>query len=104
MQLTAINRSGSCPPRYLTQKTFRVMKLTAILLTAACLTAGAKGVSQRITLHEKNASLEKIFQSIKKQSGYTFIYRDELLEQAVKVNIDVKDADIHVALTATFVN
>mgnify|MGYP000993140771 CR=1 FL=1 len=47
------------------------MKLTAIFLLLACLTAGAKGFSQ-ITLSEKNAPLQRIFKAIQKQSGYDF--------------------------------
>jgi TonB-linked SusC/RagA family outer membrane protein len=104
MQLTAIIRAGSCPGRYLTQKITRVMKLTAIFILVASLTVSAKSFSQRITLHAKNASLEEIFKAIKKQSGYTFIYRDELLQRAIKVDIDLQDADISEALEACFAN
>ncbi len=35
--------------------------------------ASAKGYSQ-ITLHVANAPLEKVFESIKKQTGYVFFY------------------------------
>ncbi|HET6996269.1 MAG TPA: TonB-dependent receptor plug domain-containing protein, partial [Chitinophagaceae bacterium] len=80
------------------------MKLTALLLLATCLAASAKTFSQRITLHEKNASLEKIFKAIKKQTGYTFIYRDELIQQSNKINIDVSDAGIAEVLDACFTN
>lgn len=74
------------------------MKLTAILLLAACLQVSAKGFSQQITLKEKNASLQKVFQQIKKQSGYVFWYEDNLLQKSDKVDISVRNASIEQVL------
>ncbi len=85
-------------------KTVRVLKLTAILLFAACIQVSAKGYGQSVTLSEKNASLEKIFREIRIQSGYTFVYRDEWLKQANKVDIDLHSASIDQALEACFKN
>src|SRR2546430_14978543 len=67
-------------------KTLRVMKITTIILFAACLQVSAKGVSQTITLNERNVPLQKIFVEIHKQTGFEFFYKDELLKQAGKVN------------------
>ena len=103
MHFKALCRSQLLRPGELT-KTVRVMKLTAILLFACCLQALAKTYGQSITLSEKNVSLKKIFKEIKIQSDYTFVYRDELLKQAIKVDIDLHSASIEQALEACFKN
>ena len=80
-------------------KTLLVMKFTAIFIFLASLTASAKGYSQ-VTLKEKNVPLQKVFKQIQKQSGYDFLYSFELLEQAGKVSIDVKNVSVIEALEA----
>lgn len=78
------------------------MKLTAIILLTACLQVSAKPNAQNVTLSEKNAPLEKIFQEIKRQTGYSFLYSSEVLKQAHRVDIDVRDASLAQALNACF--
>jgi TonB-dependent starch-binding outer membrane protein SusC len=82
----------------LTNTTLRIMKITAILLTAVCLHAGAMGYSQTVTLSAKNAPLEKVFAEIKKQTGYEFVYRWELLQNSRPVDIQVKNVSLKEAL------
>ena len=72
----------------------RVMKLTSIILIIACLQVSARGYAQKITLTEKNASLEKVFGEIKKQTEYKFFYDDNLIVNAKPVNIEVVDASL----------
>jgi len=79
------------------------MRLTALLLLSACLMASATGLAQTtLTLSEKNAPLEKIFKVIKKQTGYDFIYENKLLQEARKVNIEVKGASLEQVLDICF--
>ncbi len=75
------------------------MKFTAIILLAACLTAQARGYSQ-ITLNERNASLQKVFKKIQKQSGYDFLFNADLLQEVGKINIDVRNVSLQQALDA----
>lgn len=70
------------------------MKLTAILLTVACLGAGASGHGQQVTLSLKNAPLEEVFHSIEKQAGYYFTYTKEMLQGTKNVDLEVKDKTI----------
>jgi TonB-linked SusC/RagA family outer membrane protein len=88
----------------LTKKTLMVMKLTAIILLAACLQLSARGVSQTLTLSFKNASLEKVFSEIQRQTGYSFFYEDGLLKNARLVDILVVKASIVQVLDMCFVN
>ena len=83
-------------------KTLLVMKFTAIFLLAACLQVSAIGHSQKVTLTAKNASLQKIFKEINRQTGYQFFYKDNLLNKAGKVDIRVKDVSVEEALNQCF--
>lgn len=79
-------------------QTLLIMKLTAFFLLAACLQVSAKGNAQSITLSEKNVPLQKVFRQIQKQASYDFVYSSELLQQAGKVSIDVRDATLEQVL------
>src|SRR6188768_2369339 len=74
------------------------MKLTAIIILSACLTASVNGYCQKVTISEKNASLEKVFKEIKKQTGYVFFYDVNIFDGAKPVAIQVKDVAIEQAL------
>ncbi|WP_158085486.1 TonB-dependent receptor [Niastella vici] len=80
------------------------MKLIAVLLVSASLTAGATGYSQKVNLSAKNARLEKLFKEIKKQTGYEFLYTDEMLLQAERVTVKMKNVGLTDALNACFKN
>lgn len=82
----------------------RIMKLTAILLLAVCLHAGATGFSQNVTLSVRNASLEKVFKEIRKQTGYSFFYKTELLRNAPRVSLSVINAELKETLDLCFSN
>lgn len=90
--------------RVLTQKIWLVMKLTTILLLAACLQISAKGLTQTLTLTFRNAPLEKVFSEIQRQTGYSFFYEDGLLKGARPVDIAVVKASITQVLDACFTN
>ncbi len=81
-----------------------IMKITAIILLTACLSASANGYSQKVTLSEKNARLEKVFKEIKRQTGYYFLYNDEMLQRAEPITIELMSVDLHEALTTLFKN
>jgi TonB-dependent starch-binding outer membrane protein SusC len=82
----------------LTKKIGRIMKLTAMLLLAVSLQVAAKGLGQEgVTLKVNNAPLERVFATIKEQTGYYFIYRAELIA-AKKVSIHVTNVTLKEAL------
>jgi TonB-linked SusC/RagA family outer membrane protein len=83
-------------------KTLRVMKLTAIFILSACLQVSANGFGQSITISEKNANLETVFKKIEQQTGYFFWYKIEVMKEAKKVNIDIKNASLDDALKQCF--
>ncbi|HRE51186.1 MAG TPA: SusC/RagA family TonB-linked outer membrane protein [Flavitalea sp.] len=74
------------------------MKLTAIILLAACLQVSAGGYAQQITLDAKKSPLEKIFGEIRKQTGFYFFYDLKDMKAAKPVSIRVKDAGLEETL------
>lgn len=66
-------------------------KLTVFFLTATFMTVAARGVAQSITLSGKNISLEKVFSVVEKQTGYHFLYRENVLAGARPVTITATD-------------
>jgi TonB-dependent SusC/RagA subfamily outer membrane receptor len=84
------------PSAWLPSQILRIMKLTTLLLFIVLMHAGAKGYSQ-VTLRVVNTPLEKVFESIKKQTGYVFFYTSPELNNT-KVNIQVNNASIEETL------
>ena len=82
----------------------RMMKLTAVLLFAFTINLYAKGYSQNITLKMSNAPIEKVLDEIRKQTGYSFFYKVDLLNNFSAINIKVKKATIEEAMAICLSN
>jgi TonB-linked SusC/RagA family outer membrane protein len=80
------------------KQTLRIMKLTAILLTILFLHVNATGVSQTVTYSGDNILIEKVFTAIKQQTGYLFLYPADVVKDATKVTIHVKNVPLEEAL------
>lgn len=78
------------------------MKLTAVLLIATFLQVSAKTIGQTISISQRNTSLEKVFKEIHRKTGYQFFYQVELMKQAKKFSIDVKNASVEQVLDICF--
>lgn len=77
--------------------------LSILILFMAFMQASAESYGQKVTMSKKGASLTSIFQSIKKQTGYFFIYNSEDLTHS-KVDVDVKNADLEEVMIACLKN
>ena len=107
MKLLVLNRSGlpftetAAKPKtmggILPRQTLLIMKLIAVLMFVFSLQVSANGYAQ-ITLSEKNAPLQKVFREMQRQSGFGFLYNSDLLQQAGKITIDVRNVSLQVAL------
>lgn len=73
-----------------------------LLALIACLATMSRVSAQTITLSEKKAPLTKVLQAVKKQSGYAFIYQDQLMQKSKAVDISVSKVTLEVALDAIF--
>ncbi|WP_295119655.1 SusC/RagA family TonB-linked outer membrane protein [uncultured Chitinophaga sp.] len=78
------------------------MKLTIVLLTVAIMGVSAKGVSQSVTLSGKSISLEKAFETIRKQTGYHIFCDLELLKKAPAVDVTATNMPLDEFLDVIF--
>ncbi|BAV07552.1 SusC/RagA family TonB-linked outer membrane protein [Filimonas lacunae] len=76
------------------------MKLTTVLLLATMLQVSARTYSQQVSLKFNNATLDKVFAEIEKQSGYSFIYGKKLLQTAHPVSISINNVSVEAAVQA----
>jgi TonB-linked SusC/RagA family outer membrane protein len=81
---------------------FIKMKLTFILFMCSLLQVSAASYAQNITLNVKNIPLEQLLEKISKQSGYHFLYNDQLLNQGTAVSINVKNVPLEKVLVKCF--
>lgn len=76
------------------------MKLTTLLLIIALMQASAKTYSQ-ISVSVKNQPVTKVLEYIKQQTGYVFLYEDDLLNDK-NVSLHLSNVSIQTALTECF--
>lgn len=77
------------------------MKIFLILL-AISLHVSAAALSQQITLSVKKAPLREVMQSISKQSGYNFLFKNSLTKEAKPVTITLSEIPLEKALDKIF--
>ncbi|WP_159452613.1 SusC/RagA family TonB-linked outer membrane protein [Pedobacter nyackensis] len=80
------------------------MKFTILLLTVAVLQVNASSYGQTVTLKKRNATLISIFEEIRQQTGYDFIYIDRTVEKAGLIDLDLKQVPLKEALIQVFFN
>ena len=83
-------------------KILLIMKLTTCFMLLTCLQVSAKGVAQKVTLNENKSNLEKVLKKIEQQTGYTFLYENNVMKNASLVTLHVKEASVDQALTLCF--
>jgi TonB-linked SusC/RagA family outer membrane protein len=88
----------------ITRQTLLCMKITAFILFAFCMQVSATTLAQNVSLSEHKAPLEKVINEIKRQTGYSFFYNQDWLQQAQPVDVQVKNMPLEQALKNCFVN
>lgn len=83
-------------------KILLIMKLTTCLLFVAFMHASAKGIAQKVTLNESNSSLQKVLKKIENQTGYTFLYENDVIKKVSPVTLQVKQAPLDQVLHLCF--
>lgn len=79
-------------------KTLRVMKIIIALQVIFCLHVSATALSQKISLNNSNIALEQLFKEITKQTGYQFLYTDEVLQNTKPVSVKFSNAPLDIVL------
>ncbi|KAA8476596.1 TonB-linked SusC/RagA family outer membrane protein [Arcticibacter tournemirensis] len=92
------------PKLWLPPKLLLVMKITTLLLLAFVMSVSAGSFAQKINLNKQNAPLKAIFSEIKKQSGYDFIYDEDLIKRSGTVSLHLQDVNLFEALDRCFEN
>ena len=67
------------------------MKLAAFLVLVACLQVSTRVYSQKVSLSYTNVSLAKVFKEITRQTGYSFLYTDEVLSSTHPIDIRIRN-------------
>ena len=78
------------------------MKLTFVICLMAFLQVSAASYAQKITLNVKNEPFDKLLDNLEQQSGYHFLYDDQLIHQGNPVTLDVKQAPLDHVLADCF--
>ncbi|HZK62617.1 MAG TPA: SusC/RagA family TonB-linked outer membrane protein, partial [Puia sp.] len=74
------------------------MRLTAILILGASLHVSANSDAQNITISAKKITIEKVFKLIEKQTDFSFLWNEKVLDKSHTIHIDVKDASLNKVL------
>ena len=101
MNLTAHGKAMSVK-RLLPAQMPSIMRLTAILLLTSSLYVSATGLSQTVTISEKNARLEDVFDILQKQTGYNFMFNSHMLAKAKRVTVRARNASVEQVLAQCF--
>ncbi len=70
------------------------MKLTIALMLIATFQVGAASFAQKVTLTGKNVSLPQLFETIKQQTGFDFMYDKSLLDKARPVAVNYNNTPL----------
>lgn len=74
------------------------MKLMIALLFLSSTELSANGYAQKITIVKKAMFLSDVFKSIEKQTSFLFFYDKDLVQKAVPIDVNIRNATIEEAL------
>lgn len=86
------------------QKIMLIMRVTTFLLLAIMMQVSATTLAQRVTINQKNANLTDVFKTIRIQTGYDFIYDQDLISKSAPININVNNAELSEVLKRCLAN
>jgi TonB-linked SusC/RagA family outer membrane protein len=72
----------------------KTVKLTSLLILAACLQVSAASNAQKLSISIKNGTLQKLFSEIEQQTGFSVFYNVGDLKYAKPVTIEAKDVTV----------
>lgn len=78
------------------------MKISLLLLITTFTHASIAVTAQKVTFSGKHVSLEKAFSVITDQTGYRFLYTEEMLRQSSPIDLDLDQASLDEALEQCF--
>ncbi len=85
------------PLRY-AYKFLLLMRLTTLLLITTIMQVSAGSYAQHITYVQRNATLDKVFGEIRKQTGYSVFFTASELKGSNRINVDFRNATLNEVL------
>ena len=83
-------------------KYLMVIKLLLVFVLSTIFQVNAATYGQNVTLNIKNASLKEVLDVLRKQTGYHFLYRTEMLTQTRQMSINVTNEPLTKVLELCF--
>ena len=83
-------------------KLWLIMRLTIVILIATFMQVSAISFAQKISISQSNAPLKTVLKELTIQSGYNFVYTDDLLSMSQPVDIKVVGAKFEDVLIEIF--
>ncbi|PUZ26743.1 TonB-linked outer membrane protein, SusC/RagA family [Chitinophaga costaii] len=81
---------------------FLKMKLTLIVFMSSLLQVAAASYGQSVTLNVKNAPFDQLLDDISRQSGYHFLFAEQLLNKSTPVTLHVVNMPLQQVLAKCF--
>ena len=85
-------------------KLLRATKLLLVLVAATIFQVNAATYGQNVTLKVKNASPRAVFEELRKQTGYHFLYKTEMLAQVKNISLHATNEPLVQVLEKCFAN
>ncbi len=101
MYLTSVCQSPVYDKRWANQM-IKIMKLTTVFMITLCLQVSAESFSQKVTIKGENISIQRIFEDIRKQTGFQFLYADDALKTAKPISLSVRKEKLENVLALCF--
>ncbi|WP_158622467.1 SusC/RagA family TonB-linked outer membrane protein [Pedobacter sp. KBW06] len=70
----------------------------------ALMQVSASGLAQKVSLNFENATLTQVLVSLKRQTGYNFVYTEDIIRKAKPISVRLKNIDLEEALKICFKN
>lgn len=79
-------------------QTWMIMRLATFFIIISTFTVSAKSYSQEVNISLKDVSVEKVFNQIREQTGFSFLWDENALEGLPSVSVTVHKATLKEAL------
>lgn len=87
---------------FFSSKMVILKRLCILSILLASFQLNARALSQKLSLHLRDVQMEKVLKTLKKRTGYQFIYNNELLKKAKPVTVDISNGTLEQILEETF--
>ena len=84
------------------KQVLRIMKLTGVLLFVLTMHLSASTMAQKVSLSKENGDLRSVLRELRKQTGYLFMYNNQVIKKARPITIHVTNTELSEVLMKIF--